>query len=59
MVRAIRRKKQGLGGLELVVSDGHKGIRSAVEKAFGGRYAKVHTRTGGRRFKKSGILIES
>jgi len=32
LVRAIRRKKQGLGGLELVVSDGHKGIRSAVEK---------------------------
>jgi len=27
-------KKRGLEGVELVVSDGHKGIRSAVEKAF-------------------------
>jgi len=27
-------KERGLKGVELVISDGHKGIRSAVEKAF-------------------------
>ena len=27
-------KNRGLRGVKLVISDGHKGIRSAVEKAF-------------------------